>query len=154
MVRLIHPATAEQWAEARRLVEEYADSLRVDLAFQDFEREIEDLPATYGPPRGAFFLAVAEDVRLGCVALRELTPDTCEMKRLYVAPAGRGRGLGRTLAEAVIAQARRLGYRRMLLDTLPFMKEAQELYRSLGFVPTEAYRFNPIAGTQYLELRL
>ena len=153
-VELIQPDSADQWAAARRLVEEYAASLHVDLSFQNFDRELSNLPREYGPPDGAFLLAKHDSGVLGCVALRRFSPAACEMKRLYVIPAGRGHGVGRTLAEAIVAQARRLGYKRMLLDTLQFMQEAQALYVSLGFEPTSAYRFNPIPGSSFLELKL
>ena len=179
-VRLVQPDAAEQWAAARRLVEEYAASIRVDLHFQNFEAEVDNLAREYGPPAGAFLLAVAERAHahahgdehededeqepgrecapgtdcVGCVALREFSAGVCEMKRLYVAPSGRGHGIGRLLVEGIIAQARRLGYERMVLDTLPFMHEARALYRSLGFEPTSAYRFNPVPGAAFLELRL
>ncbi len=153
-VELIQPDSADQWAAARRLVEEYAASLHVDLGFQNFEREVNNLAREYGPPDGAFLLAKHDSGFLGCVALRRFSQAACEMKRLYVIPASRGHGVGRTLAEAIVAQARRLGYKRMLLDTLQFMQEAQALYVSLGFEATSPYRFNPIPGSSFLELKL
>ena len=129
----------------RSLLREYEASLGIDLSFQDFQSELAD-------PFGLYELVLlAED---GCVALRRLDAQTCEMKRLYVRPGGRGSGLGRRLAEAVIAQARTRGYSRMLLDTLPTMTAARELYRSLGFRETDPYRYNPVAGTSFLELEL
>ncbi len=153
-ISIVQPDSAALWAEARRLVEEYAASLHVDLGFQDFEREVSDLAGEYGPPHGGFLLATDDSKVLGCVALRKFSDDACEMKRLYVVPAGRSRGVGRALAERIVAEGRRLGYRRMLLDTLEFMREAQALYVSLGFTPIPAYRFNPIVGTSFLELKL
>ena len=127
------------------LLREYAESLQVDLSFQDFETELAD-------PLGFYELVLlAED---GCVALRRLDERTCEMKRLYVRPVARGGGLGRALAEAVIAEARRRGYARMLLDTLPRMSAAQALYDSLGFRATESYRYNPVPGATFFELAL
>jgi len=158
-VAIVRAETAEQIAEARALFAEYAASLGIDLGFQRFERELAELPGAYVPPRGVLLLALADDGQaLGCVALRPLD-DTdaagiCEMKRLYVRPEGRGRGVGRMLAEEVIARARRLGYARMRLDTLAAMREARSLYHALGFVSIAPYRFNPIPGTDYLELRL
>ena len=98
------------------------------------------------------FVKLAE--ALGCVGLRHFSPGTGEIKRLYTVPAARGRGLGRALAEAIVARGRELGYERLLLDTLPSMQDAQRLYLSLGFKPTTAYRYNPVAGTAFLELRL
>ncbi len=135
-------------------MEEYAASLGVDLGFQDFQREIDSLPLHYGPPGGRFLLAEREGAFIGCGALRDLGAGTCEMKRLYVAPPGRGAGAGRALAEALIAEAQRSGYDRMVLDTLPTMRSAHELYISLGFRPIAAYRYNPVPGASFWELLL
>jgi ribosomal protein S18 acetylase RimI-like enzyme len=142
---VIRPAQPKDEEAIRALFREYVQGLQLDLSFQDFDSELAD-------PLGFYELVLlAED---GCVALRRVDESTCEMKRLYVRPAGRGGGLGRLLADAVIAEARRRGYRRMLLDTLPTMSAAQALYRSLGFRETEAYRYNPVPGTTFLELAL
>ncbi len=129
----------------RGFLREYADGLGVDLSFQDFESELAD-------PLGFYELVLLAEG--GCVALRRIDELTCEMKRLYVRPVARGSGLGRRLAEAVIAEARARGYSRMLLDTLPQMAAAQALYRSLGFRDTEPYRHNPVPGASFLELML
>jgi GNAT superfamily N-acetyltransferase len=153
-LRLAQPAGDEQWRQARALVEAYADALAIDLSFQDFAHELEHLAVEYGPPGGAFLLAQSMGAPLGCVGVRRFAADTAEMKRLYVAPAGRGFGLGRRLAHAAIGAARAMGYTRLVLDTLPSMNEARALYRSLGFTEITAYRFNPVAGTAFLELRL
>ena len=139
---------------ARDLISEYAAALGLDLSFQDFERELRELPGAYRPPQGALLLALGEGGAQGCVALRPLDEATCEMKRLYVRPAAQGGGLGRRLAEAIIEEARARGYRRMRLDTLPGMERAQRLYRDLGFRAIAPYRLNPIAGAAFLELEL
>ena len=154
MIRLDRPQSKEDWREARRLIEEYAASLNVDLCFQNFAHELEHLADEYGPPAGAFLLAVENSVSLGCVGLRRIAEGVGEMKRLYAVPAARGRGVGRLLAESIVAAARQLGYGRVLLDTLPTMKEAQGLYASLGFKATTAYRLNPVPGSAFLELDL
>jgi putative acetyltransferase len=141
----IRTATADDADIVRGLLREYGDSLGVDLSFQDFETELADPLAFYE------LVLLADDA---CVALRRIDARTCEMKRLYVRPAARGRGLGRALAEAVIAAARTRGYERMLLDTLPTMRAAQALYGSLGFREREPYRHNPVPGATFLELAL
>jgi ribosomal protein S18 acetylase RimI-like enzyme len=141
-------------AQARRLFVEYASSLGTDLAFQDFEQEVASLPGAYAPPGGRLLLGPAGEEVAGCVAMRRLAEDVCEMKRLYVRPAYRSRGTGRQLAESIIQTARGAGYRLMRLDTLPEMASAQRLYRELGFRSIAPYRYNPIKGTEFLELDL
>jgi ribosomal protein S18 acetylase RimI-like enzyme len=148
-IRLAPPRSTEDWHQARQLIEEYAASLNVDLAFQNFAQELE-----YAPPMGAFLLAEEEGVRLGCVGLREFADGAGEIKRLYVIPAAQGRGVGRLLAEGIVAAGKELGYSALLLDTLPSMKQALNLYQSLGFELTAPYRFNPVAGTVFLRLEL
>ena len=138
----------------RRLFLEYEAAIGVDLCFQGFSDEVAGLPGRYAPPRGALLLAEREAGIEGCVALRPLGREVCEMKRLYVRPAFRGTGLGRRLAEGVVAAGRDAGYERMRLDTLPAMAAARALYRSLGFVEIDAYRPNPVHGTTYFELAL
>lgn len=153
-VCLLAPSTPAQWAIARRLVEDYAATLDVDLAFQGLAVELEQLAQTYAAPDGAFLIATVDDEPAGCVGLRRFADGAAEVKRLYVAPSARGLRLGRQLAQAIVAQARALGYARLLLDTLPSMTAAQALYRSLGFRPIPPYRFNPVPGTVYLALAL
>jgi ribosomal protein S18 acetylase RimI-like enzyme len=140
--------------EARRLFERYAESLGFDLAFQNFAAELDGLPGAYAPPAGCVLLATVDGPPGGCVALRDLGGGICEMKRLYVLPEFRGFGLGRLLATRVGDDARRMGYERMRLDSVPAMREAQALYERLGFRDIAPYRENPIPGTRFMELAL
>lgn len=151
----LRPATfPDDLPEVLTLFREYADSLGVDLSFQDFDRELATLPGDYVPPRGALLLAEHAAAVAGCVALRPLGVDVCEMKRLFVRPAFRGAKLGRALAEAILSEARRIGYSRMRLDTLPSMAEAIVLYERLGFTDIAPYRHNPVPGARFLERTL
>jgi GNAT superfamily N-acetyltransferase len=136
--------------EVRTLFREYEAALPFALDFQGFDAEVAGLPGAYAPPRGALLLARGA----GCVCLRPIDEATCEMKRLYVRPSARGTGLGRLLAEAIVAEARRLGYAHMRLDTVPGMDSAQSLYERLGFYEIPPYRPNPIPGARFLELEL
>ena len=154
MIELVSPNSASLWETARDLVREYAASLNVNLDFQNFDDELLHFETEYAAPAGTFLLARNQDEFLGCGALRRFSVSDCEMKRLYVRPTGRNLGLGRKIASALITEAKALGYARMLLDTLPSMQSAQLLYKSLGFVPTRPYRFNPIVGSAYLKLDL
>lgn len=139
----------------RDLFRAYAASLPIDLGYQGFEGELASLPGKYAPPEGALLLARdANGAALGCVAMRPLEAGVCEMKRLYVAPEGRGLGVGRALAEANVAAARAGGYRWMVLDTLASMREARTLYASLGFEETGAYYETPIPDTVFLRLQM
>lgn len=140
--------------DAKNLISEYAASLGVDLCFQNFDKEMATFPSEYFPPSGAMFLALHQNNPVGCVALRKISDEICEMKRLYVRADYRRRGLGKLLTESVIERARRMGYKAIRLDTLPSMKEAISIYTKMGFRPIEAYRPNPVHGTLYLELRL
>ena len=141
--------------QARELFEEYATWLEVDLCFQNFDKELSELPGEYARPSGRLLLATDEQQLMGCVALRSIDDDVCEMKRLYLRKDFRGRGAGRELALAIIEEARKIGYKRMRLDTLPRrMAQAQAVYRSLGFKEIEPYYHNPIGDTLYMELVL
>ncbi len=138
----------------RQLFLEYQSAIGTDLCFQDFTRELTDLPGEYAPPSGRLLLAVSEGDAAGCAAMRRIEEEVCELKRMYIRPKHRGKGIGRIMAEVMIGEARKLGYKRMRLDTLSTMKEAIGLYESLGFIDIPAYRYNPISGARYMELAL
>jgi putative acetyltransferase len=147
--------TPVQIEQARELFLEYAKSLGFSLCFQNFDQELAGLPGDYSPPGGRLLLAEFKSELAGCVAMHKFDGDICEMKRLYLRPKFRGQGFGKILAEAIIGEARQIGYRRMRLDTVgPVMKDAVAMYRKLGFQEIEPYRANPMAGTLYLELAL
>lgn len=151
----IAPAGAADLDAIRTLFRAYAASLPVDLSYQGFEAELAELPGKYAPPGGALLLASGDDgAAIGCVALRPLGEGTAEMKRLYVDPAARGLKLGKALAGAIIAEARRLGHRRIVLDSLPSMATAIGMYRAMGFVDVAPYYDTPVAGTAFLGLDL
>ena len=171
-----------QLAQVRELFLEYAQSLGFSLCFQNFDKELAGLPGDYAPPQGRLLLAEYESKLAGCVALHKLadswahrrssqanssislpatngqgptTDGMCEMKRLYVRPQFRGKGLGRALADRIIAEARQIGYRRLRLDTVePVMKDAVAMYRRLGFKEIAPYCNNPMSGALYMELEL
>lgn len=144
-----------QLAQARELFLEYAHSLGFSLCFQNFDQELAALPGDYAPPQGRLLLAQYEAQLAGCVALHNLGSGICEMKRLYLRPQFRGKGLGRELAQRIIAEARELGHHRMRLDTVePLMKDAVAMYRKLGFKEIDPYCPNPTAGAMYMELEL
>jgi putative acetyltransferase len=143
----------EDFRRLRHLLLAYAQGLQVDLAFQGFAEEVEDLAAAYPPPGGAF-LAFRAGEAVGCVALRPLGEGRMELKRLYTLPATRQGGIGRALVEAALAAAREAGAQAIRLDTLPGMDAAQGLYRTLGFRPIAPYRENPVPGACFLELAL
>ena len=157
-IELLTPATPALLASTREIFREYANSLGVDLCFQDFDAELAALPGEYMAPQGALLLALVGGNVAGCGAMRPLQgtdyANACEMKRLYVRPAYRHFGLGRLLAQALLDRGIQAGYSAMLLDTLDEMEAARELYASLGFEEIPPYYFNPIAGAHYLKASL
>jgi putative acetyltransferase len=153
-MEIIEASARPDIERARGLFREYETSLGVDLCFQGFEQELAGLPGAYAAPKGRLLLAVDGGRAAGCVALRPLGGDTCEMKRLYVRAEFRGRRLGRLLASRILEEARAVGYARIRLDTLPFMTEAIVMYRSLGFNEITPYYANPVAGALFMELEL
>lgn len=149
-----HAIGQDMIGEARQLFLEYAQSLPIDLGFQDFESELETLPGKYGPPSGSLIMAFINNQAGGCVAIRKIEENICEIKRLYVREDYRGLGIGRSLLDIIIKEASKLDYRSIRLDTLPTMKKAQALYRSFGFYDIEPYIYNPVKGTRFMELKL
>ena len=154
-MKLIQAETAEQIEQARELFKEYAAWLELDLCFQNFEKELAELPGAYAPPEGRLLLGYEEDQLAGCVALRKLDAGICEMKRLFLRPEFQGRGLGGELIDAIICEAKAIGYQRMRLDTLfPQMDKAIGLYRAFGFEEIDPYYQNPVPGALFMELKL
>lgn len=149
-----HIIGSERIQDIRELFLEYAESLHTDLCFQDFETELQTLPGKYIPPEGALIIALVDDKPVGCIALRKLSADICEMKRLYVRNDFQGLGIGKNLIRMIIEEAKERNYAYMRLDTLPTMGKAQDLYKSFGFYDIEPYVYNPIQGTRYMELKL
>ncbi len=147
--------SSEQIEQARGLFREYEAWLGISLCFQNFEKELANLPGEYVPPDGGLLLAIRDQKVAGCIALRKIGDGICEMKRLFVRSEFRGKGLGRKLVAAIIAEANEIGYRKMRLDTLPpKMNQAIALYRSLGFKEIEPYYPNPVPGAKFMELDL
>ena len=152
---LIQAHTPDQIEQVRQLFREYSAWLQIDLCFQDFEKELAGLPGDYVSPFGCLWLAYDDDRLAGCIALRKIGEGICEMKRLFLREEFRGRGLGRELIEAIIREARQIGYERMRLDTLPpKMNDAIALYRRFGFQEIEPYYDNPVTGAIFMELDL
>ena len=159
VVQVESAITEPALSEARNLFREYALMPGVTPCVAEFEREVASLPGAYSPPDGRLLVAFLNDEgsgaqAIGCAALRRLDRDACEMKRLYLRPTFRGAGAGRILVENLISEARSIGYKRMLLDTLLSMREAHKLYRKLGFVEISSYQKNPIPGALFFELTL
>jgi len=144
----------EMLTKVKKLFLEYAQSLEINLDFQDFETELNSLPGKYGLPYGVLILALVDDRVAGCIALRKIYKNICEMKRLYVCEDYRGLGIGKTLINMIIEEAKKLNYQYIRLDTLPTMKKAQDLYESIGFYDIDSYRYNPINGTRFMELNI
>ena len=153
-IEIVEAREGDALEQARTLMLEYAESRGFPLSWQGFDEEVASLPGGYAPPAGRLLLGLLDGRPVGCVALRRIDDVSCEMKRLYVRPEARGRGIGRGLAERVIDEAGAIGYRAMLLDTLDRMEEAGALYRALGFRTTEPYRYNPLPDVVYLRLDL
>jgi len=155
LTEIIQTHSADHVERVRELFREYEAWLEVDLCFQNFEKELAELPGKYAPPDGRLLLAVENGRVAGCVALRKIGEGICEIKRLFLRPQFRGKGLGRQLAKVIIEEAKQIGYERMRLDTLPpKMNDAVALYRSLGFKEIEPYYDNPVPGAKFMELDL
>lgn len=146
--------TASELEEVRKIFIEYADFLKIDLCFQNFEKELQSLSSVYAPPKGCIILAKKDEEVIGCVALKPIGEGVCEMKRLYVKPSARGEKIGRKLVEELIAFAKKAEYQTMKLDTVTSLTEAISLYRSFGFKETSAYVYNPLSEVLYFELDL
>jgi len=154
MLKIVNAESGKYLDFIRELFSEYVDWLGFDLCFQNYEEEFSGLPGEYTKPGGCLLLALYENKPAGCIALRKLKDDVCEMKRMYVRPQFRGKGIGKALAKECIEKAKKLGYLYMRLDTIPFMVNAIALYKSLGFKEIEPYRYNPIKGAKFMELKL
>lgn len=155
MVRLKEARSDKDYETGTELFREYASQIGVDLEFQDFSKEIGNIRSQYARPGGILFIAYDTDkTPLGCFGIRRLEDSICELKRMYLRKEARGRGLGKQLLARSIRMAKALGYKRMRLDTLPGMQTAIGLYKKAGFYEIDPYRFNPVAGTKYMEIKL
>ena len=155
LTEIVSACSIDDIENSRSLFKEYAAWLEIDLCFQNFEKELSELPGDYAPPGGRLLLASVNKTLAGCIALRKIGEGVCEMKRLFVRPEFRGQSLGRGLAQAIIRNAKQIGYKRMRLDTLPpKMNDAIGLYQSLGFKEIEPYYNNPVPGALFMELDL
>jgi GNAT superfamily N-acetyltransferase len=153
-IHLIRPALAEDIPQVREMLAEYVAWIGLDLAFQEIDDELAGLPGDYAPPRGALLVASQGAMLVAMIGLRSIDDRVCEMKRLFVRPKARGRGLARRLINGILDEARRLKYEEIRLDTLPMMGDAQRLYVAMGFTDIDAYYDTPIAGTRFMALRL
>ncbi|UCC19735.1 MAG: GNAT family N-acetyltransferase [Promethearchaeota archaeon] len=154
MLVIIQATTKELIEQARELFIEYSNYLGIDLSFQNFKEELKNFPGNYIPPEGCILLAYFNEKLTGCVAVRKYEDDICEMKRLYVRPQYRRKNIGRNLSNTIIEKAKKMGYKSIRLDTLPFMKEAIMLYCNLGFEEIAPYRYNPFKDAKFFELKL
>jgi ribosomal protein S18 acetylase RimI-like enzyme len=154
LLQVVEAKTEKELDEIQKLFEEYASSLKISLDFQDFDHELANLPGAYSSPDGCLLLAFWQGQVAGCVGLKKFSPGICEMKRLYTKAQFRGLGIGKMLCVTVIEKARSIGYQRMRLDTLPSMERARSLYTNLGFEEIEPYRYNPVDGASFMELKL
>ena len=153
-IKIIQATGENQIGSVKELFLEYAESLDFELCFQDFDKELEGLPGDYSPPEGRLYIALYENIPAGCIALKKFKHSVCEMKRLYVRPKFRGNNIGKKLVELLIIEARKIGYKKMVLDTVPSMQTAQKLYKSFGFYEIKPYRINPVKGAVFMELVL
>lgn len=154
MIEIVNATSPEQIATAGKLFFEYAASIKVSLCFENLDKEVAGLPGLYASPHGRLLLAMSGSRVAGCIALKKVDDDVCEMKRLFVRQELRGQGIGKKLTRAIWEEALALGYKRMRLDTLPSMKEAIAMYRSLGFQPIPPYRELPVPGALFMEVEL
>jgi putative acetyltransferase len=155
MVEIIHAKTDQEVQTAKMLFEEYAEWLGLDLGFQNFQEELDSMPGKYAGPAGRLVIAKYDGDIAGCAAVRKLQDGVCEMKRLFVREKFRGKGIGKALAEIIVEDARKIGYKKMRLDTDgQKMFKAMAIYKSMGFMEIEAYYHNPYDGVVYLELEL
>ncbi|WP_227851611.1 GNAT family N-acetyltransferase [Clostridioides sp. ES-S-0123-01] len=154
ILKFVEANDLENLENVKILFTEYSNSLNIDLCFQDFNNELKTLPGKYKKPSGSLILAFVDENLAGCVALKKLENDVCELKRLYVRDKFRGLKIGKILLEEIVKEAKKIGYTYMRLDTLPSMKSAQGLYEKIGFYDINPYTYNPIEGARYMELKL
>lgn len=154
VIEFKHVTGQDRLEDIKQLFLEYSHSLNINLDFQDFKTEFETLPGKYAPPDGVLILALVDETGAGCIALRKISEDICEMKRLYVRDEYRGLGIGRKLIAILIEEAIKLNYSYMRLDTLSSLEKALQLYKNIGFYDIDPYIYNPIKGARFMELKL